>query len=88
MAEIFYKTDDNHYSSCKILSPSGKIASLVAVGAESGGTVRIKIANRQFSGNTFNYISNGTGTLSANSSGTIVANNDQKIYVTKVVGYK
>lgn len=82
--EIFYKTNDEVYSSVKVLSPNGKIVSLMS--QWSGTVVYLKTKMMSISGTTITNHST-TAYSEVKLSQTATVENTNNIYITKVVGY-
>ena len=89
--EIFFKTNDEHYSSCKVQSPNGKVVDLtVNVFSVAAGAVYVKAKAVKISGTSIDTLNNGgylTGEAGVGNSYSMQHAGDF-IAITGVVGYK
>lgn len=92
--EIFYKSNDNYYNSVKIYKPNEKIASLscwYTFTSEVGLYLKTKAV--YISGTSISIVVKNSnkyayGETSFSSGGTISKNENNYIYITRVLGYK
>lgn len=81
--EIFYRGNDNQYSSVKVFEPNGKnVSLLVSLTASSQIYFKQKIVN--ISGTSITNTNYSQGRFNASSQGWT---NDNYIYITRVIGY-
>ena len=84
--EIFFRNNDNIYSSVKVYQPNGKKVNLISQYNNGSDTIWFKIAICLISGNTITKDNAVEMKLISNSSVGIF--NGNNIYITRVVGYK
>lgn len=83
--EIFYKSNDPAYNSCKVFAPDGKSASLIII-RYSGGAVYHKTKRASISGTTITSNDNSEYYFTNSSTATVNTNNN--INIVRVVGYR
>lgn len=84
--EILYKSIDDYCGSVKVASPNGQKVALMSNYVNNTGNSQLKIANKLISGNTISNISSLTyGVLQISTS--LNRSADDRIYITKVLGY-
>ena len=84
--EIFFRNNDNIYSSVKVYQPNGKKVNLISQYNNGSNTIWFKIAICLISGNTITKDNAVEMKLAASSS--INASSGNSNYITRVVGYK
>ena len=93
--EIFFKSNDDYYNSLKIYKPNGKMASLscwYSFTSEAGTYLKVKTVN--ISGTTISNVTKTGGRFAyaevniTTDSDKVTKNNNNYIYITRVIGYK
>lgn len=84
--EIFFRNNDNIYSSVKVYQPNGKKVNLISQYNNGSNTIWFKIAICLISGNTITKDNAVEMKLAASSS--INASSGNSNYITRVIGYK
>lgn len=84
--EIFYKNNDNAFSSVKVYQPNDKKVSLISHDNNARNTAWVKFTLVVISGNTIRFGNGVEIKLSAGSS--ITASSGNLNYITRVIGYK
>ena len=87
--EIFYRSNDNDYSSVKVYQPNGKNVSLFAA-RPNGSTTRVYQKYRvvNINGTSISTITNGAVQFTAIQSSGCVVVAETDIYITRVIGFK
>lgn len=86
--EIFYRTNDDDYKSVKVFEPNGKYV-LLDASAISGSYTYVKTAHYSLSGNSMTLRSGLYGQARiGNNVATTWNTNSNRIYVTRIIGYK
>lgn len=87
--EIYFRTNDNDYSSTKVYNPNGKMVLLAAGRGTTAPTMYMKTRNVLISGTSISTASN-TSSLQYyfNNAATANVTKVNNIYITRVVGYK
>lgn len=87
--EIFYRSNDNDYSSLKLYQPNGKYACLL-IQRTNATTPRIygKTKTIQINGNQITNVANSMSQFTINNNATGYVQVQNYIYITRVIGYK
>lgn len=85
--EIFFRSNDNVYSSAKVADPDGKNVCLMSITpmTTSGNSAYLKSTAVRISGDALTILSNSDIGISNN---TTSVNNTNFIYITKIIGYR
>lgn len=84
--EIFYKNNDNAFSSVKVYQPNGKKVSLISHDNNGKNTVWVKFTLVVISGNTITF--GNAVEIALVASNAITASASKLNYITRVIGYK